>query len=432
MRIAIIGGGISGNLTARLLSTQHDVVLFESNSHVGGHSLTVDVEMSGGPYPVDVGFMVFNDRTYPGFCEMLDRLDVASRPSDMSFSVHCEQTGREYQGSSLNGLFAQRSNLMRPSFLGMIRDVLKFNREAVESLERGELEHGETVGELLTRLKMGESFTRLYLVPMAAAIWSAVPNKIFDFPAKFLIGFFRNHGLLQIKDRPQWRTILGGSRSYVERLLDPIQDRVHANRPVKSVARSEDHVVVRLADESVELFDEVVFACHSDQALSLIESPTDQEREILGALPYQANTAYLHTDASVLPVRQRAWASWNYHVPENFEEAASVTYDLSRLQGQDSPEPILLTLNRTEPVDPGRVIRSFSFEHPIFQSSTLEAQSRHGQISGVHRTHFCGAYWRYGFHEDGVQSALRVASHFGLSLADLDSCSLPINPAARN
>ena len=421
MRIAVIGTGISGNVAARLLSTRHDVHVFEAGSHAGGHSLTTDVSMKGRDYPADVGFMVFNDRTYPGFCELLQRLNVQSRPSDMSFSVQCESSGCEYQGSSLNGLFAQRSNLLRPAFYKLISDILRFNRAARAAADADALDDTLTVGDFLKSLSLGDRFHRNYLIPMAAAIWSSIPNQIYEFPARFLIGFFRNHGLLQLKDRPQWRTIVGGSRSYVSALLEPIRDRVRLNCPVGSVVRAEDHVVVQLESGPTEIFDEVVFATHADQTLRLMQDASDLEREILGAFPYQANEAVLHTDTGLMPQRQPAWASWNYFVPADFGMPASVTYDLSRLQGLDSPEPILLTLNRTSPIEPQRVIRRFNFHHPVFGPQTIAAQRRHGEISGRNGYHFCGAYWRYGFHEDGLQSGLRVAQHFGLELDSLST-----------
>lgn len=431
MRIAVIGSGISGNIVARLLSTKFDVQLFEAGTHAGGHSLTTDVSLDGSIYPADVGFMVFNDRTYPRFCEMLSRLGVASRASDMSFSVQCDLTGCEYQGSSLNGLFAQRFNLLRPDFLKLIRDILRFNHAARIAADEDRLDEGQSVREFLDTLSLGERFHRQYLIPMAAAIWSSVPNQIYDFPAKFLIGFFRNHGLLQVKDRPQWRTIVGGSRQYVDALLEPIRDRVRLNCPVNAVTRTLDHVAVQFGHGDTEQFDEVVFATHADQTLRLIQDASEAEREVLESFPYQANEAVLHTDGAMLPQRKRAWASWNYFVPESLGEPASVTYDLSRLQGLDSPEPILLTLNRTEPIAESRVIRRFSFHHPVFDTRSINGQRRFGEISGQNRYHYCGAYWRYGFHEDGLQSGLRVADHFGIGLEALAlrpaPMKLPVN-----
>ena len=413
-RIAVIGGGISGNLVARLLDSRHEVHVFEANDYVGGHTNTVDVEAFGGLFSVDTGFMVFNERTYPNFCRMLQMLDVASQNSDMSFSVHCRRSGLEYQGSSLNGLFAQRSNLFRPSFYRMLRDVFRFNRNSVAILESAD--SNLTLGEYLAKNEYSGEFIDHYLIPMAAAIWSARPNELLDFPAHFLIGFFRNHGLLQIRDRPQWKTITGGARSYVRALIEPFQNRIRLNCPIESVTRHEDQVVVKPRNEPMEVFDQVVFASHADETLAMLADADDTEREILGAFPYQQNEAVLHTDCSLLPRRRRAWASWNYHVSKQVDLPVAVTYDLSRLQNFDSPSPILLTLNHSDQIDASKVLRRFNYSHPAYGCDSINAQKRHAEISGQRRTHFCGAYWGYGFHEDGVNSALAVAKHFGIGL----------------
>lgn len=419
MQIAIIGTGISGSLIARILSTQHQVTVFEANAYAGGHANTVNVDMDGMQYPVDTGFMVFNRRTYPNFCRMLELLDIECQPSDMSFSVRCERTGIEYQGSSLNGLFAQRRNFLRPSFLRMLGDILRFNRKGMEAAAKGDLQNDQTVGDFLRSCGVGKAFLRQYLVPMSAAIWSSTPKSILDFPARFMIAFFANHGLMQIRDRPQWRTIKGGSRTYVEALLGPIQDNVRLGSAVTSVTREADRVTVS-SNHGEEFFDEVVFASHSDQALRMLSNPTEAEQQILQSIPYHTNEAVLHTDTSLLPTRRRAWASWNYHITDRDDIGASLTYNVSRLQNHSSPTPILVTLNATEKIAAERIIQRFTYHHPAYSVAAIDAQSRHKEISGKNRTHFCGAYWGYGFHEDGVNSALAVARDLGLNL---ESCS---------
>jgi uncharacterized protein len=419
VRIAIIGTGISGSLVARLLSAQHEVTLFEANDYPGGHANTVDVTLDKKRFPVDTGFMVFNRQTYPNFCRLLEILEVDSQPSDMSFSVRCEKFGLEYQGSSLNGLFAQRRNLLRPTFLRMLRDVARFNRRGMEANASGELKDGRTVGDFVRECRVGTRFVDQYLVPMASAIWSSSPQSILEFPADFMLGFFANHGLMQLRDRPQWRTIVRGSRNYVQELLQPLGDRVRLSSPVASVTRAEADVVVAPVDGRAERFDEVVFASHADQTVAMLADATSLERGTLEAFPYQSNEAVLHTDTSLLPQSTRAWASWNYQIPTGDKPSASVTYDLSRLQNHESPVPILLTLNATERIAPGKVLRTFRYHHPAYSCESISAQRRFKEISGQNRAHFCGAYWGYGFHEDGVNSALHVAAHFGIGL---DAC----------
>lgn len=421
MRIAVIGSGISGNLAARLLAGQHDVHVFEAGGYAGGHTNTVDFQAFGRRYSADTGFMVFNERTYPNFCRLLELLGVDAQDSDMSFSVRCQRSGLEYQGSSLNGLFAQRRNLLRPSFHRMLADIVRFNREAPNVLARQEAAT-ETLGEYLAREKYSRQFVEQYLVPMTAAIWSARPRQLLEFPVHFLVAFFRNHGLLQLRDRPQWKTIVGGARTYVEALLAPLRDRIRLNCPVRSVTRHADHVLVRTA-HGADVFDEVVIAAHADQALRMLTDADDIERQILLAFPYQKNEAVLHTDVSMLPRRRRARASWNYHIPPEADCPAAVTYDLSRLQGLDSPRPILLTLNDVSQIDPSAIIQQITYHHPAYSVASIAAQKRHALVSGRRRTHFCGAYWGYGFHEDGVNSALSVAKHFGIGLSSCTAAS---------
>ena len=423
MRIAVIGGGVSGCVAARLLSSKHDVELFEARHYVGGHANTVDVEIGDRSYPVDTGFMVYNEKTYPNFCRMLEILQVPSQPSDMSFSVRCDRSGWEYQGSSLNGLFAQRRNALSPRFLRMLFDIAKFNRAGMRSASGNELTDGRSVAEFLQQVGVSQKFVEQYLIPMAAAIWSSQPRAILDFPAEFMIGFFANHGLMQIRDRPQWRTISGGSRVYLQRLLGPLRQRVRSNTPVEAVTRTSRDVQLSVAGHQLH-FDHVVFACHADQALRLLSDATGRERQVLSAFPYQANEAVLHTDVRLLPKRRRAWASWNYHIGEDHPQGASVTYDLSRLQNHDSPSPILLTLNATSQVDPHQILRTFTYHHPAYSAESIAAQAAFDTISGSGRLHFCGAYWGYGFHEDGVNSALAVTRHFDIGLEACTAASM--------
>lgn len=420
MRIAVIGAGISGSLAARLLSTKHEVTLFEANRYAGGHANTVDVELGGQRFAVDTGFMVFNRQTYPHFCQLLKLLDVHVQLSDMSFSVRNSNTGLEYQGSSLNGLFARRRNAFNAAYCKMLLDIVRFNRRATSAVTTGKIDDQMTVGDFLDECRIGGRFVTDYLVPMSAAIWSANPETILGFPARFMLGFFANHGLIQVRNRPQWLTIPGGSRRYVAALLAPLGEQVRLGTPVSSVTRTGDGVTVQLEDGLPESFDQVVFATHADQTLRMLGDATPTEQELLRAFPYQPNEAVLHTDSSLMPSCQRAWASWNYHIPRGEQLTASVTYDLSRLQNHASPEPILLTLNETESIDPDKVIRKFTYHHPGYSQASIAAQRRHSEISGENKTHYCGAYWGYGFHEDGVNSALAVARYFDL---DLDSCT---------
>jgi len=419
MRIAIVGTGISGSLAARLLSTEHDVTVFEANDYAGGHANTVDITAFGQRFAADTGFMVFNDRTYPNFCRLLELLKIPSQQSDMSFSVNCSRTGLQYQGSSLNGLFAQRTNFVNPSFWKLLRDITRFNRCGMSAAANGELRDGRSVGDFIDNLGLGQRFVDQYLVPMAAAIWSSKPTATLAFPAEFMIGFFSNHGLMQIRDRPQWRTIIGGSRRYVSALLQPINESVRLGASVQAVVRHQHDVEVILDTGVQERFEHVVLACHADQSLTMLRDSSSTEQEILGAFPFQSNTAVLHTDIRLLPSRKRAWASWNYHIPQSQHHAAALTYDLSRLQQLESPSPILLTLNNSNRIDPKTILRTFLYDHPAYSSVSITAQARHHEISGNNRTHFCGAYWGYGFHEDGVNSGLAVARHFGIELEAL-------------
>jgi predicted NAD/FAD-binding protein len=424
MRIAVVGTGVSGLVAARLLCDEHDVHVFESERVAGGHALTIPAEAFGGSHPVDVGFMVYNERTYPNFVELLKFLDVPTRESDMSFSVRCNRTGQEYNGSSLGGFFARRSNLFRPSHYRMLADVLKFFREAPRDVEG--LAADETLGHYVERNGYSHVFRSLYLLPMAASIWSAPPQNVLDFPAHFLIRFFRNHGLLQVANHPTWRTIVGGSTVYVNAISQPYRDRMRLNTPVRAVRRTEHGAIVVTDQAGEEAFDAVIMATHADITLRLLQDADVREREILEAFPYQENTAVLHTDAGLLPRRKQAWASWNYLVPGDASLPVAITYDLSRLQGHKTPTPICLTLNRGTEARPETILRELSFHHPLFGTRSLPAQARHDEINACRNTYFCGAYWGNGFHEDGVNSALVVARRFGKSLQTCKAASTKV------
>jgi predicted NAD/FAD-binding protein len=410
MKIAIVGTGIAGNVAAHRLHRRHDITLYEAASHVGGHTHTHTVEQAGRRYEVDTGFIVFNDRTYPNFIALLGELGVAAQESSMSFSVRNEASGLEYNGTTLNTLFAQRRNLLRPSFLGMIRDILRFNREAPALLAEpgGEL----PLGELLARGRYGRAFVEHYIVPMGAAIWSTDAASMLNFPARFFVRFLHNHGMLTVDDRPVWRTIRGGSARYVEKLVAPFRDRIRLDTPVEWIRRLPGAVIVKARGQEAARYDALFLACHSDQALGLLADPSDAERAVLGAIPYQRNEAVLHTDTRLLPRRRLAWAAWNYHVLPDAPGPVALTYNMNILQRLDAPTPFLVTLNRSDAIDPARVIKRIAYHHPLYTPASIAAQARQRELNGALGTYYCGAWWRNGFHEDGVVSALAAVSHF--------------------
>ncbi|OGI69716.1 MAG: FAD-dependent oxidoreductase [Candidatus Muproteobacteria bacterium RBG_16_60_9] len=410
MKIAIVGTGIAGNVAAYHLTREHDITVFEAESHIGGHSHTHDVEQDGNRYAIDTGFIVFNDWTYPRFIELLTDLGVDALDSEMSFSVKCAGTGLEYNGTSLNSLFAQRRNLFRPSFWRMLRDIMRFNREAPALLAPDAPD--VTLGRYLRANRYSRQFVEQYLIPMGAAIWSAAPETMRQFPARYFVRFFHNHGMLSVADRPTWRVIRGGSARYVEKLTARFHDRIRRNTPVETIRRQPTHVLVKARGHEPEHFDAVFIACHSDQALRLLADPTAPERQVLGAIPYQPNEVVLHTDTSVLPRRRLAWAAWNYHIPRLPQDRVAVTYNMNILQRLLSRTPFLVTLNMTHAIDPAKIIKRLSYQHPMFTPAGVAAQQRQGEINGAERTYYCGAYWRNGFHEDGVVSALNAINHF--------------------
>jgi len=415
MRIAIIGSGIAGLTCAHLLSRRHAITLFEAADRVGGHTHTVDVHWRGQHYAVDTGFIVFNDWTYPHFIRLLEHLGVASRMTEMSFSVHDPRTGFEYNGHDLNSLFAQRRNLLSPGFWGMLRDVLRFNRQALADLDQQRIDGATTLGDYLRDNRYGQRFIDHYIVPMGSAIWSMSRADMLHFPLQFFVRFCRNHGLLSVNQRPQWRVIEGGSHSYLAPLCRPFAEHIRLNCPVQRVSRDDDGVTVAWAGAS-ERFDKVVFACHSDQALALLSNPSEQEQAILGAIRYASNDVVLHTDTRLLPRRRRAWASWNYRLDSSQQAPAALTYDMNILQGIQAPVTFCVSLNQTVLVDPAQIIARFEYAHPQYSLAAVAAQARQDELQGPLHSYYCGAYWANGFHEDGVLSALNVARHFGEQL----------------
>jgi len=410
MRIAVIGSGISGLSCAHYLSVSHEVSVFESGKRIGGHTATVDVKLGTRRYAIDTGFIVFNDWTYPNFIALMDELGVSSKPTDMGFSVRDEQSGLEYSGTNLDTLFAQRGNLLSWSFLTMIRDILRFNKQSVADLERGLVDDSQTLGEYLQLNGYSDTFKRQYLAAMGSAIWSADCATILEFPLNFFLRFFRNHGLLSVSDRPQWRVIEGGSREYLRPLCQRFEQRIYTGCAVRRITRQAGQVLLEMADGRTLPFDQVVVATHSDQALALLDEPSDAERDVLGALPYQANDVVLHTDTRLLPRNRKTWSSWNYSLAGE-QDRAVVTYNMNILQGIEAPETFCVTLNNTDAINPNKILGRFSYDHPVFSLQGIAAQQRWQEINGPLNTWYCGAYWHNGFHEDGVVSALRVATN---------------------
>ncbi|MDR9466971.1 FAD-dependent oxidoreductase [Marinospirillum sp.] len=426
--IAVVGSGIAGMTAAHLLSRKYQVTLFEAEERLGGHTATQEVEFKGRTWALDTGFIVFNDWTYPNFIKLLEQLGVPSLATEMSFSVSCEVSGLEYNGNNLNTLFAQRRNLFSPRFLGMIRDILRFNQEAPQELQAGLLSEGETLGAYLERKAYGQAFMQDYLVPMGAAIWSSGVAAMREFPVLFFVRFFKNHGLLSVKNRPQWRVIQGGSRAYIAPLVAPFAEGIRLSTPVTAVYRQEEGVRV-VSSHSEEVFDELILACHSDQALALLKDASDEEKRLLAQLPYRMNDVVLHTDTRLLPRSPRAWASWNYRrrdparlqPGEDDQSLVSLTYNMSRLQRLEA-EPELqdtafcVTLNDSPMIDSEKVLGRYRYAHPVFTLEGIQAQQAIHKMNGERHTWFCGAWCRNGFHEDGVASALAVTEKLGVTL----------------
>ncbi len=419
MRIAIVGAGVSGLVAAHLLHREHDVVVYEAGSYAGGHTNTIRVDTAYETHHVDTGFIVMNDRNYPNFTRLLDRLGVARQATHMSFSVSGADENFEYSGTP-RGLLCQPRNLVSPRFQRMIADLLRFNRELRRLLhhqESGTSLSDESLGDFLVRHRFSRVFVERLIVPQISAVWSADPRQLHSFPARFLAEFFANHGMLGFRDRPHWSTIAGGSARYVEALTRPYRDRIRLNCAVHSIARLPDHVELTAFGQAPEHYDQVILATHSDQALGLLRDPTERETRVLGAIPYQHNEAVLHTDSTLLPRRRGARAAWNFHLLREPKPLSTVTYYMNHLQRLRSDRDYCVTLNRTEAIDPARIIATIDYAHPVYTSRGVAAQAEHAAIGGLERrTHYCGAYWGWGFHEDGVRSALHACAPFGVTL----------------
>ena len=404
MRIAIIGSGISGLTAAYLLNHDHEITLYEANDHIGGHTHTHDIEIEGKIWAVDSGFIVYNERTYPNFIRILDELGVERKQTRMGFSVKSVSNDLEYAGHSLDGLFSQRRNLIRPSFWRMIKSILRFKKESEEQLN--ELPLDMTIGSFLEKNHYPSEFIEHFIIPMGAAIWSTMPNMMTEIPAVFFIRFFQNHGILAIKDKPTWWVINGGSKNYVKKMTAGFIDRIMVSTPVKRVKRNDSIEIIAGSPQHMTRFDAVVFACHSDQALALLADPSYAENEILRTITYQRNDVILHTDHSVLPTRRKAWSSWNYQLDSDPKRPVALTYNMNILQGLESSVTFCVTLNDPEAVSPDRIIKEITYHHPLITVESISAQKRKNEISGVNNTYYCGAYWHNGFHEDGVVSAM--------------------------
>jgi predicted NAD/FAD-binding protein len=410
MKVAIIGGGISGNTVAYQLCKEHDITLYESGNHLGGHTHTHEIDWQGSSFAIDTGFIVFNDRTYPHFMHLLKELGVEKQATEMSFSVMNSDTGLEYNGHSLDTLFAQRSNIVNPTFHRMLWDIIRFNRQSRLLLQSDKSDI--SLGEYLYSNRYHREFIENYIVPMGAAIWSTDPGSMYDFPAKFFIRFFENHGLLSIKNRPQWYVIKGGSKQYVKAMSENYAGRVKLNTPIEEIQRTPTGVLLKAQGQPGVMYDAVFFACHSDQALKILgNTATELERQTLSAIRYQENEAVLHTDIKLLPSNRRAWASWNYNVSASGKQGAAVTYHMNTLQGLQSQDQFCVTLNASELIDKKKVIKKMVYHHPMFTLDALQAQQNFKAINQG-STYFCGAYWRNGFHEDGVVSALNAVNRF--------------------
>jgi predicted NAD/FAD-binding protein len=429
MKIAIIGSGIAGNVIAHHLNKTHDITVFEKNSHIGGHTHTHSVQDKDGiSHNIDTGFIVLNDRTYPNFNALLSELDIAINKTEMSFSVKCDRTGLEYNGNNIDTLFAQRRNLVNPVFYRLIMDILRFNRQATDAVVNETLnDQTISLGQYLESNRYSDIFINKYIIPMGAAIWSTRLDDMLAFPALFFFRFFHNHGLLTVNNRPQWYVIDNGSRQYVDKLVKPFADKVRTNCPVSEISRDANGVTLKGETFGTEHFDYVFIASHSDQALAMLADATPDEQKTLSAIEYQANQAVLHTDAGVLPKRKKAWASWNYHITNQENKDVCLTYNMNILQGIESSETFCVSLNDTGNIREDKIIKTVSYEHPIFSIESIAAQQQHRAINGTRNTYYCGAYWRNGFHEDGVVSALTALEHFQ---QDMDNEQLSLRRAS--
>lgn len=416
MRIAVIGGGISGMLSWYLLQRNYDVTLLEANDYLGGHTATVDVEVQGQNYAIDTGFIVFNNWTYPIFNKFIADLGVAALPTEMSFSVKNTQNNLEYNGNTFASLFAQKRNLFRPSFWKMLLEITRFNKLGKQLVADDHADLDLELGAFLDKHGFGTGIRDNYLLPMGAAIWSAGLTDMPKFPVRFFLRFFNNHGLLNINDRPQWSVIKGGSRSYVEALLARVgKDKLRLKQNIAGVTRQATGVTVHYADGNAEQFDKVVFACHSDQALALLKDASAEETAVLGGIAYQQNEVVLHTDTELLPKRKAAWASWNYNLDSQLSDKSTLTYNMNILQRLTAPVTFCVTLNNTANIAKDKILGIYHYAHPVYNPMTIACQQRRAEINGQRNSYFCGAYWYNGFHEDGARSAVDVAAMLGVT-----------------
>lgn len=405
-KIAVVGGGISGMMSAWMLHKNHEVTLFQNQDYLGGHTHTHDFEADGKIWPVDSGFIVYNNKTYPNFIRLLERLGVEGRPTTMSFSVMSERDNLEYNGTSINSLFAQRINFVRPKFWRMISGIVAFNAACKKIVS--EPPNDETLGAFLKRHGFPAELGLYYIKPMTAAVWSAGTRCVEDMPIHFIARFFENHGFLNINDRPQWYTVKGGSRSYARKIAEALGPSIRMRQTVGGVKRESGRPYVKVDGQDWQAFDHVIMACHSDEALALLKDPSAAEASVLGDIPYVSNDILIHTDVRMMPKRKLAWAAWNYHLFDADSDDVSVTYNMNILQGHTCPTQFMVSLNCKNHVDERKILKKLSYRHPVYTTKTVGAQGRHSEISGINGTHFCGAYWANGFHEDGVVSALRV------------------------
>ncbi|MDC0182599.1 FAD-dependent oxidoreductase [Nitrosomonadales bacterium] len=411
MKIAIVGSGISGNSLAHLLSKRHNITLFEKNNRLGGHSHTHEIIVEGKKLKVDTGFIVFNKETYPLFTNLLDNLNVKYEKSNMSFSVYSKENDFEYNGTSLNGLFSQRKNIFNYRFLRMIYEIINFNKVSINLLKTNE---HISLGNFLKKNKFSNFFCERYILPMGSAIWSTDITKILEFPAIFFIKFFKNHGMLNINNRPQWLTINGGSKEYVDRLTAPFKKNIKLNCEVELIERNSEYVTVTHKD-GIDKFDYIFLACHSNEALSLLKSPTHNEKKILSSINYVKNKVTLHTDESIMPKNKLTWAAWNYNIDNKKNMPIALTYNMNILQNLSTNKTVLVTLNDKGKIRQDKIIKTINYSHPLFSINSIEAQSKYNQISGINRTGYAGAYWGNGFHEDGIRSAYNAISQLDKS-----------------
>jgi len=423
-KIAIIGTGIAGMTSAYLLHPKADITVYEANHYIGGHTATKKVSVNDKEYAIDTGFIVYNEWTYPNFIKLMSSLGIATQATEMSFSVKNKHSGLEYNGNTINSLFAQRRNIFSPSFWRLVLDIVKFNKICKAHIAEGKDSDNITLIDFIAKHKLSDTFTQNYILPMCAAIWSTSLEASANFPLSFFLSFFNNHGLLNITNRPQWFTIVGGSSKYIAPLTQSYKDKILLNSPVDKVSRTDQGYIIS-SNGNTALYDQVIFACHSDQALKMLDLPSFSDdmqtaySKVLGNIPYTNNDVVMHTDTSLLPKRKLAWASWNYLItgkPEEQRSPASVTYNMNILQRLNSDTTFCVTLNNTADIDKTKILRSYEYAHPQFSPAMVAAQQQRDLICGVDGIHFCGAYWYNGFHEDGVRSALDVAKRFGAKL----------------